>query len=476
MPKQISIEDALDYCLLNPANLSTKELLDRFPEYREQIEPLLALAADLKTIPTPHVPAERRAARKERLVAAAATRQAQRPLPVTRPVPNLGPGSNILAWVMALPPIVWAGALALILTVALVWPAAAQSLPDSPLYYVKLASERLVVSITPNAADRLRTHTSIANARLDDVQTMSAQGKVDKMGAALDNYSEHIANSIAALKEFQGSEQAELAKLVYASTTAGGRIFESLKNAPGLQTATMESIKSTLKSANTHNQEVVQVLTSAGIDPTTLPTRVLEIAIPTPPSGTQVAAMGTATQVQAQASQTGNPTPGALGTGEPTEVAVAATSTQIAISPQTSATPANPKTAVAGNQQTNVVPTPVIVAPSTQSKASVSPIITGSPSPLVSPTASRISTGIVTVTHVPPTYTRTRIPSPTSTRVIPKLTPSPSPTVTSTPSSPTPPNIPTITPVLPTLTNILAATNIPLTSTPISIPLGDPAH
>ena len=34
MVKRLKIEDALDYCLLNPEGLSDDQLLEKFPQYR----------------------------------------------------------------------------------------------------------------------------------------------------------------------------------------------------------------------------------------------------------------------------------------------------------------------------------------------------------------------------------------------------------------------------------------------------------
>src|SRR6476646_1697318 len=73
---EMTIQDALDYCLENPEGLSAEELLSRFPEYREELASLLGFAAGLGSLEPPAVPVARRAAMKARLMDAAAGRPA----------------------------------------------------------------------------------------------------------------------------------------------------------------------------------------------------------------------------------------------------------------------------------------------------------------------------------------------------------------------------------------------------------------
>src|SRR5689334_5315948 len=69
--EHVSKQEALDYCLANPDNLSAAQLLARFPAYQEELQPLLALGDLLRQAPVPAVPPDRRAAMRRRLPAAA---------------------------------------------------------------------------------------------------------------------------------------------------------------------------------------------------------------------------------------------------------------------------------------------------------------------------------------------------------------------------------------------------------------------
>src|SRR5437899_353199 len=78
MARRLTIEEALDYCLSNPDRLSVQQLLSRFPEHREKLEPLLTRAFSISDALPPPVPAERMAAMKQRLMDAAASGAVQR--------------------------------------------------------------------------------------------------------------------------------------------------------------------------------------------------------------------------------------------------------------------------------------------------------------------------------------------------------------------------------------------------------------
>src|SRR5215210_273118 len=69
---KVTIQDALDYCLGNPDGLSVEQLLAKFPEYRDELQPLLVLSANIVPLEPPPVPVERRMAMKQRLMDAAA--------------------------------------------------------------------------------------------------------------------------------------------------------------------------------------------------------------------------------------------------------------------------------------------------------------------------------------------------------------------------------------------------------------------
>src|SRR5687768_8338859 len=194
-----SVEEALDYCLANPEGLSVEELLQRFPEHREELQPLLALSANIVQIAlleTPPVPAERRAAMKARLQDAAFTHPHQvLATPQNKPVVLVGRKPWWLA-VMGRRSLAAASTAALFLL--FFWWAAASALPDSPFYGIKLASENFMLNFAADDAGRAQAHLNLANTRLAEIQAMGERGKLSAAGPAIDNYGSHI-NSCSTL-------------------------------------------------------------------------------------------------------------------------------------------------------------------------------------------------------------------------------------------------------------------------------------
>ncbi|MEO8285382.1 MAG: DUF5667 domain-containing protein [Chloroflexota bacterium] len=264
--ERVTIQDALDYCLANPDDLGVEELLDKFPEYRDQLGPLLGLASRFETLVPPAIPVSRRDAIKSRVVAAAEAAQAARRVPLQadrkrarsnaapRPIPwYLKPG-----WVVA--------AVAAVL-VAFVWWSSATALPDSLFYNVKLAGESISLNLTGSPADKIRRHTSLANSRLYDLRTMQERSKLADAKAAFDNYSYNLSSSVKIWDTLTGEPRVELARILYVSSVAGKTTFASFATAVrGLPTAVRETIASTELTLSTANTNTAQVLAAANID------------------------------------------------------------------------------------------------------------------------------------------------------------------------------------------------------------------
>jgi len=201
--ERVEIQEALDYCLANPDRLSVQDLLAKFPEYREELEPLLALSSRISSVEPPPVPADRRAAMKARLMAAAATQKASQSAAQqagrvtaeesavrTVTVKSSSEERNGFWSALRRPQLV-AGAAAALL-IALLWWGAAAALPDNPLYNVKIAFENFALNFAGNTTNKALAHVNLADARVSDIETM---GKLDKLAvtsAAVGNFDEHI--------------------------------------------------------------------------------------------------------------------------------------------------------------------------------------------------------------------------------------------------------------------------------------------
>jgi hypothetical protein len=149
-------DTALDQCLAwLRAGKDVEGCLERYPEYAEELRPLLMLAVDVGRMTIPAVPAMARAAGQRRVLAAYAKSEERRAQthPVARHAARLSwalvpgrPGGLRPAWPAAV-----AALFVLLVGIGGVTVASsAGSLPGDALYPVKLASQRLQLALTLN--------------------------------------------------------------------------------------------------------------------------------------------------------------------------------------------------------------------------------------------------------------------------------------------------------------------------------------
>lgn len=256
--ERLSIQDALAYCLANPDNLSPEELLDRFPEHRQELGDLLALDASIKRGVDVGMAVERRAAVKEHLISAARAAQAgSRVEPATaRP---LAGRIQFRPW--------WVGT-ALVILVALVWWLSARSLPDSPFYGVKLTTENFLLNFAGGPADQARGHLNLANVRLFDLREMQLLSKVNQAGPAVENYDYHLGSCVDIWEALADEDRGALTKLLYSSSVASQQVFAPFSQAAEeLPEALGTSIRRTVDEISNLNSETTAALQSAGLDP-----------------------------------------------------------------------------------------------------------------------------------------------------------------------------------------------------------------
>ncbi|MEO5952139.1 MAG: DUF5667 domain-containing protein, partial [Chloroflexia bacterium] len=265
----LSIQEALDYCLENPDGLSVQQLLDRFPQYRVELSDMLGLANELTAITTPPVLPERREAMKSRIMMAAQARaNAAKP---TRPITQAKPArpAKPLPWFLRPG---WVTAAAAIVILMFVWWSADRALPDSPFYNVKLASENIMLNITGQPVDKAILDTNIANARLYDLRTMQQIDKLAQAAPALESYSIRVSEANTILLTLQpGEPRARVAQAVYKTCLAGKVTLHgiqtkivSIPNFPQTFSETLAQTETTVDSAA---QNATNTLVIEGIDP-----------------------------------------------------------------------------------------------------------------------------------------------------------------------------------------------------------------
>ncbi|MFQ5593440.1 MAG: DUF5667 domain-containing protein [Anaerolineae bacterium] len=425
----MNLTDALERCLQDlEAGATVDECVARYPEFTDELRPLLQTATALRE--APHVAPSlsfKQATRKRILNLPPADSSFVARDGRFRETPAL-PWWQRLGQLRLGPAV--AGAMAaivfLILLTGTAVSAAGGSTPDSPLYPVKRLTERVQLALTGDTIDQTDLHLRFAQRRIDEAVAVPS-----KATALIGDYERELGASLRILIQLQQE----------------GISPEKLESLAGLalskQRATLETSGRTRLPGPTY-QEAVAALDTVqhwvdGLQP--------ESVVGAQPTSTPKLSSPTAGTPAAEPSDTLEPT---LPVTEPSQT------------PQPTATsepptPTEPSSAVLGEPPTATATTP----PPTETPAPPTPAATATPRPAASPTSAPSATASpkpapASPTHVPASPTPTPVP-PTATDTpepYPPASPTPSP-VTPTPVPPTatdtpepyPPAVPTATPV-----------------------------
>jgi hypothetical protein len=196
------IEKALGGTLdaVESGETTLEEALSRNPALRAELEPLVALAMELRSIP--------------RITAPDILRGRGRPVFASRPVDEPPvrwwrklrlPAPLSYGW--ASTAVRAAAAFAVVLTLGsgtLV--VSAGSLPEEPLYPVKLAMENVQLAITQDSGARAQLEMQFAARRLQEVAAAVQQGKPEAVEQGLALYQERVENAFAESAAVQQGE------------------------------------------------------------------------------------------------------------------------------------------------------------------------------------------------------------------------------------------------------------------------------
>ena len=192
MKQNSDFENILDECLEQLIKGGTVgQCLESYPEQALELEPLLrtAQAAREASVITPR--AEFKARARYEFRSALHDQVSQR----TRPVSIFRQG-----WVMALMVIgillVSGGGVAL---------AAGSSMPDSPLYPVKLATEQIQLALTPSSVGKAELCAAWADRRVVEIIYLADKGDAQQVEAATQRLDERL-TTLAALVSTDGVE------------------------------------------------------------------------------------------------------------------------------------------------------------------------------------------------------------------------------------------------------------------------------
>jgi hypothetical protein len=193
MKKNSAFENILDECLERLIKGGTVErCLESYPpEQALELEPLLRTAQAAREASVIMPRAEFKARARYEFRSALHDEVSQQP----RTVSIFKRG-----WVVALMVIgilmVSGGGVAL---------AAGNSMPDSPLYPVKLATERVQLALTPSAVDKAQLCAALADRRVVEIIYLADKGDAQQVEAATQRLDERL-TTLAALVSIEGVE------------------------------------------------------------------------------------------------------------------------------------------------------------------------------------------------------------------------------------------------------------------------------
>ncbi len=235
------LDECLERLLINGETV--EQCLQSFPEHTDELKPLLETALDVKETsaiqPSSefrdraryqfHAALQEMAPKKNRLVFS------WRPLWTTQPL--------------------WATMVAVILVILLAGSgtvmAAGGSMPDEPLYPVKLATEQARLVFTPSALGKAEFYARLADKRVLEIIRMAGEGKPEQIELTARRLDIHLAR-IAELASIQGVTQeiassAPEALLAEEAPTAKEALAP--EPAPALESAPLDETAPALESA-----------------------------------------------------------------------------------------------------------------------------------------------------------------------------------------------------------------------------------
>lgn len=392
------LERALDECLsqLNTGEFSLEEVLARYPEYEAELRPLLLTALALRQVP-PVVPSPAaKAAGQKRLLAAVAKKRREKVRPgVLR---RLEQGAAILVQPLLRPQrpsLRLAQAIAiLLLIVSLISAgtlrAAAGSLPDSPLYPLKLTAERVQLALTTTPAGRAKLHMSYSERRLQEARALWEAGKGVSEAMLQAMKSEHE-SALRAIGQATEQERFSLLNEFDLLIARQQTILKEIK--PALPPSDQEAVEKALEASGEHQRVATEAMAHPELllkpspprptDTATVPPPTFA-AIVVPPTPTAVPPTFTPVPTPVPPTATPLPTP----TPPPTPTPQAVVVFQPTVEPTATETP---QAGVVFLPTVEYTPTPTVtptLTPTATPTPTVEPTATPTSAPTVEPTAT----------------------------------------------------------------------------------------
>ena len=204
MKKSRQFDNILDECLgrLLAKGETIEQCLASYPEQAAELKPLLEVALATKQASAIQPHPEFRARARYQFRSALQAMEAKKRLP-------------FFGWLPG-----WATAVAIVLVLLLAGGgtvvAAGNSMPDEPLYLVKIASEQVRLILTPSALGKAELYANLADKRVVEIVYVANKGdarRVEAVAQRLNNYLTRIASLVATQREATGVLTAPVPRL-----------------------------------------------------------------------------------------------------------------------------------------------------------------------------------------------------------------------------------------------------------------------
>ena len=223
-PTRKLLNEVLATCLddLRQDKASLCDCLERFPQYRDELEPLLRKSLILNNIsevkPRPELITNVFCQLMEQL----STRQSVTKQPLVRNINNTN--GFIFHRRLSMLQIIIALVFALISATGGVVYASDAAEPGNSLYGLDLAIEQLGLFLAPNGEAAARLHLDYASERLEEARGRLVEGDIENTILALEAYGKEIAS----LAQLLGNEQGDLTYLVNTALSVHQEILTGL--------------------------------------------------------------------------------------------------------------------------------------------------------------------------------------------------------------------------------------------------------
>ena len=197
MKKDTEFDDILNECLerLLVKGETVEQCLASYPERAAELKPLLEMALATKKVSAIQPRPEFRARARYQLSSALQSTKSKRPFLGWQP-----------RWMTAI-----AIVLALLLAGGGTVAAAANSMPDEPLYPVKIASEQAQLVLTPSTQGKAELYARLVDKRVAEIIYVAEKGdvrRVEMVTQRLGNYLARVASLVSTQREESGQMRA----------------------------------------------------------------------------------------------------------------------------------------------------------------------------------------------------------------------------------------------------------------------------